>query len=164
MQADNFKQHNRIPSCFSDKVKTVAKIFVQELEKLEKNKILDVLIILHEAITKMQAPENMFWEEANILLNTSVIKSLPEGDARNLVHILSDLKESKQLEAFLKDSANSINLDILEKEVKCQKLRNKVLPNLKTLLAVCQELMIMLIFIKCLVIDDGRPIGVDQHG
>jgi len=32
------------------------------------------------------------------------------------------------------------------------------------LVAVCQELMIMLIFIKCLVIDDGRPIGVDQHG
>jgi hypothetical protein len=52
----------------------------------------------------MPMPENTFWTEADVLLNTPTIKKLAISDSRKLICILSQSKlEKNYLDSFLKD-------------------------------------------------------------
>jgi hypothetical protein len=72
----------------------------------------------------MPMPENIFWPEANILLNSPSIKKLTISDSRKLICILSQSKlEKNNLESFIKDEERNIDSKRLESEIKGQEIK-----------------------------------------
>ncbi len=70
-------------------------------------------------------PENKFWAEASLLLNTSCIKKLSISDSKKLLSILANSNlEKPHLESFIKDDERSIDIKNLKLEVKKSKKYN----------------------------------------
>jgi hypothetical protein len=89
-------------------IETSLRSFLEQLGTLVndgKNDIASgVLQCLKITLENLSRPENTFWKEADVLLNTPTMKKLAISDSRKLICILSQSKLAKEhLDSFFKD-------------------------------------------------------------
>ena len=125
---------SEIPEHFPEKVKLIIKSLFTQLKHESEKRILEIITELKYQITLTSSPEKKLGEVGNILLAANSIKSLPVNHITKLLNILSAPSNSK-IEDFLKDPEMNINYDTLETEIKGKMIKNKPIPNLKTLIS-----------------------------